>query len=254
MFRITPVPAFRDNYIWVLHDRGHAVVVDPGDAAPVRDFLHANDLALEAILNTHHHADHIGGNPDLLSEWPVPVYAPAGEAVPTATVRLTGGDRVHLSQIGATFEVLDVPGHTAGHIAYVGHGAVFCGDTLFACGCGRLFEGTPAQMYESLGRLAALPSDTRVYCAHEYTAANVRFARAVEPGHAGLLGLEAKVAEARAAGRPTIPSTIGAERATNPFLRCAEGPLAAAVAAQSGADPTDPVAVFAALREWKNRF
>jgi hydroxyacylglutathione hydrolase len=254
MFQITPVPAFRDNYIWVLHEGGQAVVVDPGDAAPVRAFLHANRLTLAAILNTHHHADHIGGNADLLAEWPVPVYAPARETVPTATVRLGGGDRVLLPGIDAEFEVLDVPGHTAGHIAYVGHGVVFCGDTLFACGCGRVFEGTPAQMHESLARLAALPGASRVYCAHEYTASNVRFARAVEPDHAALRRLEAEVAQARAAGRPTVPSTIEAERATNPFLRCTEAPLAAAVARESGADPSDPVAVFAALREWKNRF
>jgi hydroxyacylglutathione hydrolase len=250
---VVPVRAFRDNYIWTLRDARTAVVVDPGDAAPVIQYLEREGLALHAILITHHHADHIGGVPDLLAHHDVPVYGPAGEPIPTLTRVVTGGDRVAIEPLGLSFEVLDIPGHTRAHIAYYGANMVFCGDTLFACGCGRVFEGTPAQMYASLARLAALPDDTRVFCAHEYTLSNIAFARAVDPGNDALLRREADDRGLRAADRPTVPTTIGREKATNPFLRCAEPAVAAAADTYRGVPAGNPVEVFAALRDWKNK-
>jgi len=187
-----PVPAFEDNYIWVVSDGRHAVVVDPGEAAPVRAYLAKRGWRLSAILLTHHHQDHVGGVADLLNGQAVPVYGPAGEAIEHVTQRLKNGDRVNIAEPALEFSVLDVPGHTSGHIAYfqaadlAGTPHVFCGDTLFACGCGRLFEGTPAQMLASLDSLAALPGATQVHCAHEYTLSNIRFALACEPGNAQL--------------------------------------------------------------------
>src|SRR5690242_16427289 len=178
MVRIHAVPAFQDNYLWVLESHGRAAVVDPGDAAPVQRFLEEKGLALDAILATHHHADHIGGVPELARRWKCPVFGPAHDGVDGLTRALVEGEGLVVPGIDLGVKVLDVPGHTAGHIAYV-HGGeepvVFCGDTLFACGCGRLFEGTPAQMSDSLGKLARLPGATRVYCAHEYTMSNIRF-------------------------------------------------------------------------------
>ena len=220
MLHVTPIPAFRDNYIWALHDDKIAVIVDPGEAAPVLNFLREKNLQLNTILITHHHNDHVGGNRDLLAKFPVPVYGPAAEKIDTLTLRLNENDVVNLLQLGLSFRVIQIPGHTAGHIAYVGHGMVFCGDTLFACGCGRLFEGTAAQMHVSLSKLAALPGDTKVYCAHEYTLANIAFARAVEPDNAALLQREFDDREKRGNNIPTVPSTIQIELATNPFLRC----------------------------------
>jgi hydroxyacylglutathione hydrolase len=252
-FDVVPVRAFRDNYIWTIRDARTAVVVDPGDAAPVLDYLEREGLALHAILITHHHADHIGGVPDILERFRVPVYGPAGEPIPTLTRAVKGGDRVAIEPFGLSFEVLDIPGHTRAHIAYYGANMVFCGDTLFACGCGRVFEGTPAQMFASLSRLAALPDDTRVYCAHEYTLSNIGFARSVEPGNAALRRREADDRALRAADQPTVPTTIGREKATNPFLRCLEPEVAAAADKYRGVPADDPVDVFAALRDWKNK-
>ena len=250
---VIPVAAFRDNYIWVIRAGSDCVAVDPGDAAPVQAFLDASGCTLRAILNTHHHDDHVGGNHALVARYPVPVLAPARESIADATVRVRGGSVVRIDPPELEFAVIDVPGHTRDHVAFYGHGMLFCGDTLFACGCGRLFEGTPQQMVDSLDRLAALPGDTRVYCGHEYTRSNIRFARLVEPDHAGLAALEAEAASLTERGVPTLPSTIERERATNPFLRSRDSGLAHAVSAATGCDPADPVAVFAALREWKNR-
>ena len=216
MLHVTPIPAFRDNYIWALHDDKLAVLDDPGDAAPVFNFLREKNLQLNRILITHHHNDHVGGNRDLLAKFPVPVYGPAAEKIDTLTQRLNENDIVNLPQLGLSFRIIEIPGHTAGHIAYVGHSMVFCGDTLFACGCGRLFEGTAAQMQVSLSKLAALPGDTKVYCAHEYTLANIAFARAVEPDNAALLQREFDDREKRGNNIPTVPSTIQIELATNP--------------------------------------
>ena len=250
---VVPVRAFRDNYIWVLRDAHTAVVVDPGDAAPVIQYLEREGLDLHAILITHHHADHIGGVPDLLERYAVPVYGPVGEPIPTLTRTVHGGDRVAIEPFGLSFAVLDIPGHTRAHIAYYGANMVFCGDTLFACGCGRVFEGTPAQMYASLSRLAALPDDTRVYCAHEYTLSNIGFARSVEPGNDALRRREADDRGLRDADRPTVPTTIGREKATNPFLRCLEPAVIASADRYLGATAGGPVEVFAALRDWKNK-
>jgi hydroxyacylglutathione hydrolase len=257
MLDVTPVGAFSDNYIWLIHgiaDDRRVAVVDPGDATPVLRALSAGGLELGALVITHHHGDHTGGIPELLARGPVPVYGPAGERIPGRTHALRDGDVVEIDGLGLRFEVIDVPGHTAGHIAYYGHGALFCGDTLFSGGCGRLFEGTPAQMTASLDRLAALPADTHVYCAHEYTLSNLRFAGAVEPGNADLAAYTARADALRAEGRPTLPSTVGLERAVNPFLRCDEPEVVRAAEAHSGRTLGDRVEVFATVRQWKDGF
>jgi hydroxyacylglutathione hydrolase len=251
---IVPVAAFQDNYIWVLHDGRSAAVVDPGDAAPVEAFLARHRLALCAILATHHHPDHVGGIARLVEQHRVPVFGPRAEPIPALTQAVGEGDTAAIAALGVEFSVLEIPGHTRAHIAYYRPGTLFCGDTLFACGCGRIFEGTPEQMYASLEKLAALPDDTQVYCAHEYTLANIRFARAVEPDNAALQAREARERARRADAQPTIPSALGAERATNPFLRCSEPAVMAAASARLGAAVSDPVRVFTAIREWKNRF
>ena len=258
MPRIIPIPAFSDNYIWLIREGSHAAVVDPGDAAPVAAYLDANGLELTAIVCTHHHGDHVGGNRALLERWDCDVLGPAAEDIPGRTRALRETDRIDVPGIGVTFDVLDVPGHTSGHIAYVGEvgGAptLFCGDTLFAGGCGRLFEGTPAQMWKSLSKLAALAPATRAYCGHEYTLANLRFARAVEPGNRDLEARETRDAATRARNAPTVPSTIADERATNPFLRAEVPAVKAAAEAHAGRALPDAVAAFAELREWKNGF
>jgi hydroxyacylglutathione hydrolase len=257
MASIIPIPAFRDNYIWLIRQGRNAAVVDAGDAAPVLAYLEREGLGLVAILATHHHNDHVGGNVALLERFAVPVYGPAHETIPGRTHALSEGDRIAVPGIDATFDVLDIPGHTAGHVAFVGAvGApvLFCGDTLFAVGCGRLFEGTAAQMWSSLGKLARLSPDTRVYCGHEYTLANIRFALAVEPDNEALRARDATAAALRARGEPTLPSTIGDERATNPFLRAALPNVKAAAEAHAGRALDGDVASFAALREWKNGF
>ena len=220
---VLTIPAFEDNYLWLIHDGEHAVVVDPGDAGPIIAALDQHRLSLTAILLTHHHADHVGGVPGLLARFPVPVYGPRGEAIAGVTIPLGEGDTVALARPALALQVLDVPGHTAGHIAFAfeADGVLFPGDTLFALGCGRLFEGTPADMFTALGKLMALPDATRVYCAHEYTQSNARFAVTVEPGNTALAARVIAIDAARAQGRPTVPFTIADERATNPFTRAA---------------------------------
>ncbi|MGI4719499.1 MAG: hydroxyacylglutathione hydrolase [Janthinobacterium lividum] len=256
---VLTVPAFNDNYLWLIHDGTNAAVVDPGDAGPVREALRTHGLALTCILLTHHHADHIGGVASLLAEWPVPVYGPRNDGIPVITHALDEGDRVRADGLDLELEVLEVPGHTLGHIAYVrktpGAHWLFCGDTLFGGGCGRLFEGTPAQMAASLGKLAALPDDTLVYCAHEYTVSNLKFAQAVEPDNQGL-ALRMRDASAKRGTRlPTVPSTIGLEKGTNPFLRYTEPAIVhSLVGAGRLKEGASPVEAFAALREWKNVF
>ena len=258
MPKIHAVPAFQDNYIWVLDEAGRAAVVDPGDSVPVERFLQEQGLELTAILATHHHGDHVGGVPALAAHWRCPVFGPARETIPAIAHPLSEGDRITVPGFPRlSFGVLDIPAHTAGHIAFFDAGddpIVFCGDTLFACGCGRLFEGTAAQMSASLAKLAALPEPTRVYCGHEYTVANIRFAQAVEPGNARLAERKAREEAKRARGEPTLPSTVGEERATNPFLRCTEPEVIASAERHAGRKLGDTVAVFAELREWKNQF
>lgn len=248
------VPAFRDNYIWLLAAGGAAIAVDPGDAAPVRTALSQRQLNLSAVLVTHHHPDHAGGAAALAAEYRCPVYGPAREMIPALTRTVKEGDEVLIGALGARFRVLDVPGHTAGHVAYHGHNIVFCGDTLFSAGCGRLFEGTAAQMSESLAKLAALPGQTAVCCGHEYTLANLRFAQAVEPGNPDILAYAQGAKGMREQGKPTLPSRIALERQVNPFLRCAEPSAAAAASRRAGRTVSDPVEVFAVIRDWKDNF
>ena len=249
------LPAFADNYIWMLHDGARAVVVDPGDASPVIDALERLSLQLVGILVTHHHADHIGGVDTLRPRLQGPVYGPAHERIPKPYQPMQEGD--DLQVLGLNFQVIDVPGHTAGHIAYAESKAtaplLFCGDTLFSAGCGRLFEGTPAQMHQSLSKLAALPEDTQVCCTHEYTLSNLRFAAAVEPDNADIRQHQQHCQALRDRGLPTLPSGMGLEQRINPFLRCAE-PTVVQAAQTQGAEDNSPVAVLAALRAWKNRF
>jgi len=255
-----PVPAFEDNYIWLVSDGRHAVAVDPGEAAPVQAYLAKRGWRLSAILLTHHHRDHVGGVADLLKGQDIPVYGPAGESIEHLTYRLSHGDRVSIAEPALEFNVLDVPGHTSGHIAYFqaadprGTPHVFCGDTLFACGCGRLFEGTPAQMLDSLDSLAALPGATEVHCAHEYTLSNIRFALAWEPGNAELQAWRDEAAARRARNVPTLPTTIAHERAVNPFLRAGEPAVQATLADELHEAVSDRLTAFTLMREWKNRF
>jgi len=254
MLEIVPLPAFQDNYIWTLRSGTQAAVVDPGEARPVQDYLAQEGLSLVAILATHHHPDHVGGIAELVGRNKVPVFGPKGEPIPALTHPVGQGDSAVIPALDASFSVLDIPGHTRAHVAYYGLGSLFCGDTLFACGCGRVFEGTAAQMLDSLSKLAALPDETKVYCGHEYTLANIRFARAVDPGNAELAAREERAQRLRDAGRPTLPSTLGEERATNPFLRCAEPAVVESANKYLGARIADPVRVFAAIRDWKNKF
>ncbi|MGH6623788.1 MAG: hydroxyacylglutathione hydrolase, partial [Burkholderiaceae bacterium] len=218
---MTPIPAFNDNYLWLLARGRIAAVVDPGDAAPIVRALEERQVDLAVILVTHHHGDHVGGVLELKERYGARVYGPAGEQIAGLDRRLVAGDRVR--ELDLEFQVIEVPGHTRGHIAYFAADAepplLFCGDTLFGCGCGRLFEGTPAQMLASLDQLRGLPDATQVYCAHEYTLSNIRFAQAVEPHNADLQERARAAKVLREAGQPTLPSTIGLERATNPFLR-----------------------------------
>ena len=255
---LLPLPAFTDNYIWMLHDGRQAVVVDPGDASPVVQALQHLGLQLKAILVTHHHADHVGGVDSLRNATGAMVYGPASERIPQPAVALGAHDVVET--LGLRFEVIDVPGHTAGHIAYYcpdmeGAPLLFCGDTLFSGGCGRLFEGTPAQMLDSLDQLAALPGDTRVCCAHEYTLSNLKFARAVEPGNEPLLHYNNHCETLRSQNLPTLPSNMALERQINPFLRVRHNTVAhAAQVFDAQVHQDDAVAVLAALRQWKNEY
>ncbi len=251
---IEALRAFEDNYIWLLREGRSIAVVDPGDDAPVLRYLEGNDARLSAILITHHHGDHTGGVAGLVMRYPVPVFGPAEEEIPGITTPLREGDSVALPGFQARLRVLAVPGHTRGHIAYHGDGALFCGDTLFACGCGRLFEGSAEQMWGSLAKLAALPGDTLVYCAHEYTEANIRFALAVEPGNAALLSRRDRVEKLRADNLASVPFRLSDEWSTNPFLRSAEPDVAKSAGRHCKRQLSRPVDVFAALREWKNVF
>lgn len=251
---IIPLPAFRDNYIWLLRHGRFAAVVDPGDAAVVETALQQQHLQLCAILLTHHHDDHIGGVAELAARHRPQVYGPAGEDIPAITRHVREGDEIVLNELDRRFSVLEIPGHTRTHIAYLAPGVLFPGDTLFSAGCGRLLGGTPDQMYESLRRLAQLPGDTGVYCAHEYTLANLAFSRAAEPINAARDARQAECEALRREGRPTLPSSIEREKQFNPFLRTDVAGLVDAVAAHSGVRPPGPRQCFAALRAWKDVF
>lgn len=272
--RLLALPAFVDNYIWMLHNGVEAIVVDPGEAAPVEQALDASSLKLVGILVTHHHGDHVGGINALLPRLSGPVIGPAQETIPGRTQAVREGDRLQL--LAHEWQVKDVPGHTGGHVAYFcesvqtteatseTNGAaqssapiLFCGDTLFSGGCGRLFEGTPAQMADSLQRLGTLPANSRVCCTHEYTLSNLRFAQAVEPSNSDVTQYIAECEQLRARNQPTLPSTLSLEQRINPFLRSVQDhPSAELIASahQHGAQGTSPVAVFTALRQWKNEF
>lgn len=256
--QLIALPAFSDNYIWAVCKDGHAVVVDPGQAEPVRGLLEQHALSLDAILLTHHHHDHVGGVLELQHSYQPIIYGPAGERLPACDHRLAEGDAVVLPSVGLQLHVLDVPGHTAGHIAYHGTLAeqpvVFCGDTLFAAGCGRLFEGTAEQMHASLSKLASLHSDTLICCAHEYTLANLKWAIEVEPDNAALRQRVKAASDLREQSQPTLPSYLHQELETNPFLRADHPAVAAAAQHYEGKKLNSPVAVFASLREWKNNF
>ncbi|WP_374409434.1 hydroxyacylglutathione hydrolase [Hydrogenophaga sp.] len=256
---LLPLPAFSDNYIWVLHDGQRALVVDPGESDGVLDWLGTSGLTLDTILLTHHHGDHTGGVRALREATGARVVGPRAEPMPEPLVRVGTGDTVEA--LGLTLEVFDVPGHTAGHIAFFCDGAgtgdaplLFCGDTLFSGGCGRLFEGSPAQMLASLGRLASLPDATRVCCAHEYTLSNLRFALAVDPDNDALQTYAAHCQSLRERNLPTLPSSIGLEKRINPFLRAEQPALERSARAHDPDTPPGPLGVFTTLRAWKNVF
>ena len=258
MLRIEPISAFRDNYIWLLQTEGQdlGVVVDPGDWRPVKAELQSRGLSLGAIVVTHHHPDHTAGIPKLVETTELPVYGPARETIPYRSHALADGDRFAIEILGVEFEVLDIPGHTAGHIALYcpRHQFILTGDTLFSVGCGRLFEGSPRQMRDSLARLRELPDETRVYCGHEYTLKNIEFALAVEPDNADLRRRRDEALAQRERGEPTLPSTIGTEKKTNPFLRWDVPSVRIAAERHAGRELADEVDVFAAIRRWKDGF
>jgi len=251
---IEPIPAFTDNYIWMIGspDDPAVAIVDPGDATPVLEVLDRRGLELTAVLLTHHHGDHVGGLGDLVARHPAPVFGPAAEAIPGVDNPVSGDQVVALADLEMYLRVIDVPGHTAGHVAYVGPDFALVGDTVFAGGCGRVFEGTMQQMHSSLSRIAALPPETLLYCAHEYTVANLRFAREVEPGNTTLEQRLAAAHAARDADRPTVPSVLADELRTNPFLRCVEPPVVAAAESRAGRALLSAAEVFAVVREWKD--
>ncbi len=251
---IYAIPALKDNYIWAIHDAGAVVVVDPGDARPVQDEIDRHGFRLAGIVVTHHHWDHVNGIPDLQRRYQVPVYGPASEAIPERTVGMRGGGTFQIAELGLEMRALAVPGHTAGAIAYHGHGWLLSGDTLFTAGCGRLFEGTAAQMYDSLMTLASLAPATRVYCGHEYTLRNLAFARLVEPGNEALGRRVACAESRRASGAPTVPAALATETETNPFLRCHVPEVREAAERHAGRRLASPVEVFGVLRAWKDTF
>lgn len=256
MVNVLHVPALKDNYIWLI--RGEtgdgAAIVDPGEAEPVVRALERGQLRPSAILCTHHHNDHVGGATELARRYAIPVYGPAHEPIPAVTHRLEDGSPVDLTELGLRFKAIATPGHTRGQINYYGHDMLFCGDTLFSAGCGRLFEGTAEQMHASLGRLAALPEHTKVYCGHEYTEANLRFALTVEPDNREAREHLDRVRELRAQGLPSLPSTIGLERRINPFLRSAASSVRKAAQNHASQALASEVEVFAAVRRWKDDF
>ena len=254
MFNVTALPAFSDNYIWLIHNQRVALVVDPGDPEPVARSIDRLGLKLLAILNTHHHADHVGGNCGLHQRYRCAIYGPKSESIPCLTHPLNGDEQIAFPELGLALQIIATPGHTLGHISYYGAGYLFCGDTLFGCGCGRLFEGTAAQLHHSLTRLGELPDHTLICCAHEYTKSNISFARTVDGHNPDLIRRERDDQEKRALGQPTLPCTLKLEKLTNPFLRCDQPALIEAAETLAGHRLAGQIEVFAVLRQAKDRF
>lgn len=252
MIKVHCIPAFGDNYIWLIGKEGssHVAAVDPGDAEPVIEYLQQHNLTLDAILITHHHYDHTGGVEELVARYSATVYGPANERIPSLTIAVKEGDNIDLE--GLHLQVMDTPGHTKGHVCYTGHGALFCGDTLFGAGCGRLFEGTPEQMYHSLQKIAALPDDTLVYCAHEYTVDDLKFALVAEPDNVDIQARQREALALRSQGMATVPSTLALEKRTNPFLRSHVTALVNAAEGFAGHSLKSGAEVFATVRHWKD--
>lgn len=252
--KIIPIPAYQDNYIWILHNDQHAWVVDPGDAAPVQRYLDQHGLSLCGILITHHHWDHVNGLEQLQEQHDCPAYAPNDDRIPGQLTRVTEGDVVKVPELNLQFHVLETPGHTLTHICYHNDTGLFCGDTLFSMGCGRMFEGTPEVYLDSLDKLKSLPPETRVYCTHEYTTTNVTFARTVDPNNERLKKYADQVAATRQQNHPTLPTILQREMQLNPFLRTHESTIQEAVTQQFQHTVTDAVSCFAGLRQWKDQF
>ena len=252
MLTLISLPAFADNYIWVLHDGQYAIAVDPGDPAPLVAFLDTHQLSLTAVLITHHHRDHTGGNTVLRQRYGCAIYAPDNPRIPAVSHILRGGDSVNIAEPALHLDVLATPGHTLDHISYVGHGYLFCGDTVFGCGCGKLFEGNPAMMATSLDAILTLPDATRVCCAHEYTLSNIDFALTIDGNNPALLEREHSDRDLRAHGRPTLPSTLALEKATNPFLRFHDPDMTAFAARYLNRPHPGPAEVFGAIRAAKD--
>jgi hydroxyacylglutathione hydrolase len=258
---VSAITAFSDNYIWCIQSKNNqtAVLVDPGDADVCIDYIKKHNLRLTDILITHRHPDHVGGVSQLRNfcqqqNWPLTVYGPTLEATEHCNVKLKDGDSVCLNDLNIDFIVIDVPGHTLGHIAFLGDDNLFCGDTLFSAGCGRVFDGTYEQLHHSLNKLTNLPEKTRIYCAHEYTLANLDFALAVDPNNNELINFYNQVRERREQNRSTIPSSIAVEKKINPFLRCFDQAIQASANQYSNTQVTSELATFTTLRQWKNSF
>lgn len=250
---LEPIPAFEDNYIWAIHDGQSALFVDPGEADPILSWLEQQRMKPVAILVTHHHGDHCGGLGEIQSQYEVPVFGPARERIQGVSHPVSEGMPCQIPELGLSFEVLDIPGHTPGHIAYLGHGWLFCGDTLFSCGCGKVFGSTPELLHSSLDRIANLPPETLVCCAHEYTLDNIRFALTVDPDNLALMEWKAHAQQLRHAGKPTLPVRLGDELERNPFLRCHRPEIRTHLASHYSR-PSNETEIFIALRDEKNRF
>ncbi len=254
MIKINPIHAFKDNYIWIIHNEKYAVIIDPGIATPVIEYIRQYHLKLIAILITHHHHDHTGGNLELSQLFRVQIYGPLKETIPGMTDGLEEGNIISLPELSLNLTVLDIPGHTAGHIAYYDSNHLFCGDTLFSCGCGRIFEGTAQQMYHSLKKITALPDQTQVYCTHEYTLSNIHFATEIDPTNSLLTEYANKVRMLRANNKPTIPTTLAIEKSINPFLRCEHPAIINAANQHAETQLSDAISVFSEIRKWKDHY